>query len=341
VAVQAVCIMALSSARFEGVVNPAEGIFVEMEGIMQVDYTADNPNFAMPSEDLYSFQHRNRRIPKEFCLKNKMQGGRQAVFQCLVCEGTGPLKSIRPLHQHVIGKKHIRKACDAKRRLMGIPKPSTVMEKKKKVEKSTPEWKWNPKLSLKAKLEKSGEPALGLEFITEFIHPEKLEKDHPMYSCSLEGCKSAWGTSFEMLHHVLNVKHQRNFLRSVFPEDATIQVLPKSDILLKAMQWEEQEFPNEENDYSEIVQVIDHDQYMAMRERRHWNLKPLEQEKVLEADNRIPNEEGGDSDCLKQLPTESCEKDSFPEGSISNASGGFEEEAPNLEKEIVPEKRND
>ena len=138
-AVHAVCIMALSSARFEGVVNPAEGIFVEMEGIMQVrqlivilalmvpsslkvDYTADNPNFAMPSEDLYSFQHRNRRIPKEFCLKNKKQGGRQAVFQCLVCEGTGPLKSIRPLHQHVIGKKHIRKACDAKRRLMGIPK---------------------------------------------------------------------------------------------------------------------------------------------------------------------------------------------------------------------------
>ena len=35
-AVHSVCIMALSSARFEGVVNPAEGIFVEMEGIMQV-----------------------------------------------------------------------------------------------------------------------------------------------------------------------------------------------------------------------------------------------------------------------------------------------------------------
>ena len=127
--------MALSSARFEGVVNPAEGIFVVMEGIMQVrsyrkvvltsqkvDYTADNPNFAMPSEDLYTFQHRNRRITKEFCLKNKKQGGRQAVFQCLVCEGTGPLKSIKPLQLHVVGKKHIRKACDAKRRLMGIPK---------------------------------------------------------------------------------------------------------------------------------------------------------------------------------------------------------------------------
>ena len=37
----------------------------------KVDYTADNPNFAMPSEDLFSFQHRNRRIPKEFCWRTR------------------------------------------------------------------------------------------------------------------------------------------------------------------------------------------------------------------------------------------------------------------------------
>ena len=80
------------------------------------------------------------------------------------------------------------------------------------------------------------------------------------------------------------------------------------------MQWEEQEFPNGEKDYSKIVQVnlnemkwkivqvnpyeiheihwsklapcsskvIDHDQYMEMRERRP--LKPLEGEKVLEGE---------------------------------------------------------
>jgi len=273
--------MALSSARFEGVVNPASGIFVEMEGIMQVEYTADNPNFAMPSEDLYSFQQRNRRIPKEFCLKNRQQGGRQAVFQCLVCEGSGPLKSILPLQHHVVGKKHIRKACEAKRRMMGIPKPSSVIEKKKKkVAKSPP--KKNVNLSLAVKLETSGQPALGLEHITEFLHPEKLEKNYPMYSCSLEGCKSAWGTSFEIFHHVLNAKHQKNFLKSINPNDATIGDMPKSDILLKAMQWEEQEFPNGEKDYSKIVQVIDHDQYMEMRERRP--LKPLEGEKVLEGE---------------------------------------------------------
>jgi len=336
--------MALSSARFEGVVNPAEGIFVEMEGIMQVDYTADNPNYAMPSEDLFIFQHRNRKIPKEFCLKNKKQGGRQAVFQCLVCENTGPLKSIRPLHDHVVGKKHIRKACDAKRRLMGIPKPSAVIEKKRKVEKSTPEWKLNIKLSLKTKLERSGEPTLGLEYITEFINPQGNEKDHPMYLCSLEGCKDAWGTSFQMFHHVLKVNHQRNFLKSIFPEDTTIENLRKPDVLLKAMQWEEQKFPNGEKDYSSIIQVIDHDQYMAMRDRRFWH--PAEEGKdarlLLETDGRIPEEKQKSKDCLKQVPeggsfNGSDKGDILTEDGIGNATGNHEDQALSLEEEIAPE----
>ena len=110
--------------------------------------------------------------------------------------------------------------------------PSSVIEKKKKkVAKSPP--KKNVNLSLAVKLETSGQPALGLEHITEFLHPEKLEKNYPMYSCSLEGCKSAWGTSFEIFHHVLNAKHQKNFLKSINPNDATIGDMPKSDILLK------------------------------------------------------------------------------------------------------------
>ena len=109
-----------------------------------------------------------------------------------------------------------------------------MIEKKKKVEKSTPEWKWNPKLSLKTKLERSGEPALGLEYITEFINPQGNGKDHPMYLCSLEGCKAAWGTSFQMFHHVLKVNHQRNFLKSIYPEDIKIETLRKPDVLLKA-----------------------------------------------------------------------------------------------------------
>jgi len=346
--------MALSSARFEGVVNPASGIFVEMEGIMQVEYTADNPNFIKPPEDLFSFQQRNRRIPKEFCLKDKKQGGRQAVFQCLVCEGSGPLKSILPLQHHVVGKKHIRKACEAKRRLMGIPKPSSVIEKKKKVPKSPP--KKNVNLSLQTKLERSGQPALGLEYITEFLHPEKLEKDHPMYSCSLEGCKSAWGTSFEIFHHVLNVKHQRNFLKSVNPDDATIGDMLKPDVFLKALQWEEQNFPSGEKDYSKIVQVIDHEQYMEMRERRPW--KPLEgekvwesegrMEKVLEIGGRVPAEKPEYNDCSKQVPTKrgrfngvDHDNNIIPDGSIGSVSGGCEDRVPNLEEMIAPGKMDE
>jgi len=192
------------------------------------------------------------------------------------------------------------------------------------------------------KLERSGQPALGLEYITEFIHPEKLEKDYPMYSCSLEGCKSAWGTSYEIFHHVLNAKHQKNFLKSINPDDATIGDMPKSDILLKAMQWEEQEFLNGDKEYSKIVQVIDHDQYMEMRERRPW--KPLEGEKLLETEGRMPQEMSDDNDCSKQVPTKrggynggDHQNNIVPEG----VTGGFEDQAPNLEEEIAPEKMGD
>ena len=86
--------------------------------------------------------------------------------------------------------------------------------------------------------------------------------------------------------------------------------------------------------------MIDHDQYIAMRERRPWDLKPLVEEK--KTDGRIPNEEQGDDDCSKQVPSVSGDKDtSFPGGDIDNPTGGFEDEAPSLEEEIAPEKRDD
>jgi len=145
----------------------------------------------------------------------------------------------------------------------------------------------------------------GPEYITEFINPQGNEgKDHPMYLCSLEGCKAAWGTSFQMFHHVLKVNHQRNFLKSVYPEDPKIETLRKPDVLLKAMQWEEQKFPNGEKDYSSIVQVIDHDQYMAMRDRRFWH--PAEENKDARLSQekhnyaRLPQEENKDA----RLPQE-------------------------------------
>ena len=44
----------------------------------------------------------------------------QAVFRCIVCDCD--LRDRKGLHNHVEGKKHVRKACDYKRQVMGIPK---------------------------------------------------------------------------------------------------------------------------------------------------------------------------------------------------------------------------
>ena len=44
----------------------------------------------------------------------------QAVFRCIVCDCD--LRDRNGLQNHVEGKKHVRKACDYKRQVMGIPK---------------------------------------------------------------------------------------------------------------------------------------------------------------------------------------------------------------------------
>ena len=65
-------------------------------------------------------------------------------------------------------------------------------------------------LNLKDLLRPCGEPAVGLDHVTEYWNPCDW-RDHPMYTCSLRGCKSAWGTSDDMFNHVKNSKHQQNF----------------------------------------------------------------------------------------------------------------------------------
>ena len=52
-----------------------------------------------------------------------------------------------------------------------------------------------------------------------------------MYTCSLEGCKSSWGTSDDMFHHVIKEKHQKNFLKKISPEDPRVAQLSKDQVL--------------------------------------------------------------------------------------------------------------
>ena len=97
--------MALPSTRQDSKVNPDDGIYVEMEGIMEVRYSSEDVDFYRAPEDMFEFQKYTRYIPDDFCHKNKVTT-EQAFFFCLVCDCD--LKNLRPLKDHVKGQKHIR-----------------------------------------------------------------------------------------------------------------------------------------------------------------------------------------------------------------------------------------
>ena len=75
-----------------------------------------------------------------------------------------------------------------------------------------------------------GEPAPGLEYVREYRNPRD-QRAHPMYTCTLDGCKSSWGTSDDMFHHVIKEKHQKNFLKKISPEDPRVAQLSKDQVL--------------------------------------------------------------------------------------------------------------
>jgi len=253
--------MALSSARQDSKVNPDKGIYVEMEGIMEVRYTSEDIDFQDEPEDFLYFQARVKDIPDDFCHKDK-ETTQQAFFYCLVCNCD--LKSLRPLRDHVTGNKHIRKACEKKRQILGLPQEPQNAPRKKEKKKERP--RVDVGLTLRQRLMECGEPAIGLEYITEYLNPERAS-DHPMYTCSLQGCKSAWGTSDDIFNHCIKPKHHKNFFKKQNPEDGRIAGLSSADILTKAAEYEEEHGGSEERDYTVIGVVRDYDKYIELRDR--------------------------------------------------------------------------
>ena len=75
--------MALRSERQDSKVNPDEGVYVEMHGIMEVRFSSEDIDFEDKPEDFMDFQARVREIPDDFCHKNK-ETTMQAYFYCLV-----------------------------------------------------------------------------------------------------------------------------------------------------------------------------------------------------------------------------------------------------------------
>ena len=127
--------MALASARQKSDVDPSKGTYVEMEGVMEVRYLSEDIDYHKPSEDMWHFQKRVREIPDDFCHKNK-QTTQQNIFFCIVCNCD--LKNLRPLIDHVTGNKHIRKACDYKRQVLGLPKEPQNAPRKKETKTERP-----------------------------------------------------------------------------------------------------------------------------------------------------------------------------------------------------------
>ena len=158
----------------------------------------------------------------------------------------GPLchQDLKGLRAHVEGSRHVRKAYDYKREVMGIVKQVSVYNcrilffdnrsqpqnapKEKTIKKPVPSKDVGQ--SLEEKLRECGQPAPGLEYIREYRNPKDLFA-HPMYTCSLEGCKSSWGTSDDMFHHVIKNKHQKNFFKKMYPEDHRVAQLSKDQVL--------------------------------------------------------------------------------------------------------------
>ena len=72
--VKSIPVMALSRGRggvVDAKVDPDQGVYVEIERIMEVRTSSENCDFEDFPEDMFDFQKRVREIPDDFCLKDK------------------------------------------------------------------------------------------------------------------------------------------------------------------------------------------------------------------------------------------------------------------------------
>ena len=77
-----------------------------------------------------------------------------------------------------------------------------------------------------------------------------------------------------MFYHVTGIKHTRNFLIKQYPSDHRIVFMTRTDVLTKAVEWEEENFSEGERDYRVILQVEDYEKYCQLRNRpRDWSEK--------------------------------------------------------------------
>lgn len=109
-------------------------------------------------------------------------------------------------------------------------------------------------------------PFVGLEFITEYLNPGNPEAKR-MYTCSLAGCKSAWGNAEEMKNHLTGdtLKHCKNYLKA---EKGTLNL--QKDIVYNKCRdifLAQLEENNGQKDFSKLKTVSDKNMYLELVNR--------------------------------------------------------------------------
>jgi len=234
------------------------GLHVEREGILEVRYKSDFEEFHSEPEDFYHFQQRVPQIPNNYFLKNK-KTKTQAFFHCCLCNCQ--VQSLKSLEDHIRGTNHVKKVCEERRKLK-VKEPQIAPKKSKYLKRKGSKTKKSfgvvvaPPI-LEDRLRKYGGPALGLEFITEFVNPYKM-MDPPMYTCELKRCNLARSTSEDMFYHVTRAEHQKNFLMQVHPNYLEIAGLSRAGILIFAAQYEKENGGSEGRNYGVTNSVHDY-----------------------------------------------------------------------------------
>jgi hypothetical protein len=106
-----------------------------------------------------------------------------------------------------------------------------------------------------------------------------FQNKDPMYTCSLEGCKSAWGSASEMYNHLTSNKNKHN--RSYLTKYYEIPNLTVDQIFNKSLQvFEEKKTENNNRVDVNIKQVSNSKQYKELKNRDlNWSEKTARREK--------------------------------------------------------------
>lgn len=276
-----------------GQVDPENGVFVEMEGVMEMTMMGENDRI-LDKQDLFFIQETLGTYPEDLFRKD-FSTGQQMTILCIVCDCW--LTSLKTLTDHSKGGSHVKKAIKYKQRTLGIePEP---LNQPKRIQVAPPKVYIDINQSLKMRLEKYDGPILGLNYITEYTDPTDPTAP-PLYTCALEGCKSTWGNSDDLFNHLKSekMKHAGNYLRHVvYRNDPRVNSQNRNDLLKYAHEFclTYDVLEAKDREYDTIIHCIDKEDYQKIASRPvDWSEK---KEKLLTAGNQKGDTNHGGYDC--------------------------------------------